>query len=109
MDNYQEASVKTANNLQTIAQSLLVQNLSQLSLPEIEGMVDAVARVAPAGNIPGVILNGLARLSGRRPSGKIVTRDVNLLFKGVESALDKGFMAHFLPGQRPLFGDTRIC
>lgn len=98
MDIYKEASVKTANNLQTIAHSLLLQDLSQLSLPEIEGMVDAVARVTPAGNVPGVILNGLARLSGRRPSGKLIKRDVNLLFKGVESALDKAVYGTFFAG-----------
>jgi len=98
MNNYKEASVKTANNLNSIAQSLLIQNLSQLSLPEIEGMVDAVARVAPAGNVPGVILNGLARLSGRRPPQKVVRRDVNLLFKGVESALDKAVYGAFFAG-----------
>ena len=98
MDTYKEASVKTADNLRSIAQSSMVQGLSQLSLPEIEGMVDAVARVAPAGNVPGVILNGLARLSGRRPPANVVKRDVNLLFKGVESALDKAVYGAFFAG-----------
>ena len=98
MDTYQEASVKTADNLRTIAQSMMVQQLSHLSLPEIEGMVDAVARVAPAGNVPGVILNGLARLSGRRPPANIIKRDVNLLFKGIESALDTAVYGTFFAG-----------
>ena len=98
MDTYKEASLKTADNLRTIAQSVMVQGLSQLSLPEIEGMVDAVARVAPAGNVPGVILNGLARLSGRRPPANVVKRDVNLLFKGVEAALDKAVYGAFFAG-----------
>ncbi len=98
MDSYQEASLKTADNLLTIAQSGMVQNVSHLSLPEIEGLVDAVARVAPAGNVPGVIVNGLARLSGRRPPPNVVKRDVNLLFKGVESALDKAVYGAFFAG-----------
>ena len=98
MDPYKQASLKTADNLRTIAQSVMIQGLSQLSLPEIEGLVDAVARVAPAGNVPGVILNGLARLSGRRPPANIVKRDVNLLFRGVESALDKAVYGAFFAG-----------
>jgi len=98
MDTYQQASIKTADNLRTIAHSAMIQGVSQLSLPEIEGMVDAVARVAPAGNVPGVILNGLARLSGRRPPANIVKRDVNLLFKGVEAALDKAVYGAFFAG-----------
>ncbi len=97
MDIYKAASIKTADNLYTIAQSIMVQELSQLSLPEIDGMVDAVARVTPAGNVPGMILNGLARLSGRRPA-KLVRRDVNLLFKGVEVALDKAVYGAFFAG-----------
>ena len=44
-----------------------VQELSRLSLPEIDAIVGLVAQVIPAGNVPGVILRGLARLSGRRP------------------------------------------
>ena len=98
MGGYLEASIKTADNLRTIAQSLMIQQLSQLSLPEIEGVVNAVARVAPAGNVPGVILNGLARLRGRRPPAYIVKRDVNLLFKGVESAIDKAVYGAFFAG-----------
>ncbi len=87
---YAQASIKTADNLRSVAHSAAVRELSQLSLPEIDTAVDAVAQFAPAGNVPGVILNGLARLPGRRPPAANVHRDINLLFKGVEAALDKG-------------------
>ncbi|MDM8531246.1 choline/carnitine O-acyltransferase [Anaerolineales bacterium HSG25] len=86
-DQFKQASMKTVGNLQSIAQSIM--GLSQLTLPEVEAVVEEVARVIPAGNVPGVVLNGLARLPDRAPPAKTVKRDINLLFKGVQQALDK--------------------
>ncbi len=93
-----ETTKKTANDLRTIARSQLVRELTPLSLPEIDAVVDLVARMLPAGNVPGVILNGLARLPGRRLPLHTVKRDINLLFKGVEQALDKALYAAFFAG-----------
>lgn len=56
---YTTASIKTAENLKTIAQSQLLRDLSQLSLPEIEAATDLISQVIPAGNVPGIILTGL--------------------------------------------------
>ena len=95
---YAKASIKTADNLRTIAHSVMLRDLSRLSLPEIDTAVDLVARMIPAGNVPGIILSGLARLSERRPSLKTVKRDINLLFKGVEQALDKAVYGAFFAG-----------
>ncbi len=95
---FAQASIKTADNLRSIAYSPSMRQLSQLSLPEVDAAVDVIARLVPAGNVPGVILNGLARLSGRRPPAATVTRDINLLFKGVESALDKAVYGAFFAG-----------
>jgi hypothetical protein len=95
---YNQASLATADNLRSIAHSTAVRDLSQLSLPEIEAAVDIVAQLVPAGNVPGVVLNGLARLPGRRPPAANVARDVNLLFKGVEAALDKAVYGAFFAG-----------
>ena len=86
---YKEASIKTADSLKSIAQSKAVRDLSQLSLPEIDAVAGLVGQVIPAGNVPGVILSGLARLSGRRPPLRALKKDVNLLFKGVEQLLDR--------------------
>ncbi|HSD84956.1 MAG TPA: hypothetical protein VLG46_13905, partial [Anaerolineae bacterium] len=56
----EQASQKTAEELRTIAHSQLVRELTPLTLPEVDAVVDLVSRVVPAGNVPGVILNGLA-------------------------------------------------
>lgn len=86
---FQEASLKTADNLKTIAQTDLLRDLSRLSLPEIEATSNLISQVVPAGNVPGVILSGLARLSGHRAPAKTVKRDIDLLFQSVEQMLDK--------------------
>jgi hypothetical protein len=95
---YKEASVKTADNLKTTAQSQLVRDLSRLSLPEIEAITNLISQVIPAGNVPGAILSGLARLPGHRPPPKTIRRDVDLLFRGVEQVLDKAVYAAFFAG-----------
>lgn len=96
---YLEATSLTGNDLKTIAHSQSVRELSSLSLPEIETIVNLVARLAPAGNVPGVILNGLARLPQRQPPQKEVKRDIRLLFKGVEQALkDRAVYFTFFAG-----------
>ncbi len=97
-NRYTEASVKTADNLRTIAHSSSVRELSRLSLPEVDAIVNEVSRVIPAGNVPGVILSGLARLSERKPSLDMVKRDINLLFKGIEQVLDKALYGAFFAG-----------
>lgn len=94
----EQASQKTAEELRTIAHSQLVRQLTPLTLPEVDAVVDLVSRVVPAGNVPGVILNGLARLSDRRLPLTTVRRDINLLFKGVEQALDRVTYGAFFAG-----------
>ncbi len=95
---YYQISQKTVSNLKSIAHSLALSELSQLSLPEIDAVADQIGRVVPAGNVPGVILNGLARLPERTPSLKNVRRDINLLFKGARQALDKTTYYTFFAG-----------
>ena len=95
---YKEASVKTAGNLKTTAQSQLLRDLSRLSLPEIEAITNLVSQIIPAGNVPGAILSGLARLPGLRPPPKTIRRDIDLLFRGVEQVLDKAVYAAFFAG-----------
>ncbi len=95
---YKEASIRTADNLKTIAQSQLLRDLSRLSLPEIEVATNLISQVIPAGNVPGVILSGLARLDGHRPPIKTIKRDIDLLFQSVEQILDKAAYAAFFAG-----------
>jgi hypothetical protein len=97
-NHYVEASIKTADNLRTIVQAADVRELSRLSLPEIDAITELVGRILPAGNVPGVIVSGLARLPGRRPPSDIVKRDMSLLFRGVEQVLDKAAYGAFFAG-----------
>lgn len=100
-----DATQKTINNLKTIARSRKVQDLSSLSLPEIDDIVDKIARFAPAGNVPGVILNGLMRLPQRIPPADLVRRDINLLFDGVQQTLiDKAVYGTFYATPAAILG-----
>ncbi len=90
--------LSTHRQLNTLAQSKDILGLSRLSLPEVEQMANQVAHALPAGNVPAMILNGLARLPGRHASQKLVRRDINMLFKGVELALDKAIYSTFFAG-----------
>src|SRR5579859_2564883 len=67
-DAYLQATRLTASDLKTIAAIPKISELSHLTLPEIEALTDQIAQVVPAGNIPGLILNGLVRLEGRQVS-----------------------------------------
>ncbi len=96
--SYIAASVNTSEDLKTIAQSVALRDLSRLSLPEIEKISRLVGQIVPAGNVPGVILSGLARLPGRTPPSSDVRRDIGLLFRGVEKMLDKAVYTAFFAG-----------
>ncbi|MFN8412597.1 MAG: hypothetical protein U0Z26_09440 [Anaerolineales bacterium] len=96
--SYQQASQLTAKDLRTIAKSASVQQLSRLSLPEVDAVVDLISKVVPAGNVPGMILSGLVRLPGRRIPAQKMQQDVNALFSGVEQILDKAVYHAFFSG-----------
>ena len=87
--SYQQASTKTANDLRTIAHSQEIRLLSRLSLPEIDAVVDLTAQIVPAGNVPGMILSGLARIPGQHLPAQTMHQHINILFKGVEQILDR--------------------
>lgn len=92
------ASLATAANLRSLARSMALRTLTHMTLPEIDSVVEQISRIVPAGNVPGVILSGMARLKDRRMSNKLIRRDVNLLFRGVEQALDKAVYGTFFAG-----------
>jgi hypothetical protein len=93
-----KASELTAASLRTVAKSSSIQQLSRLTLPEIEAVVQLVSRVIPAGNVPGMILSGLSRLPGRRIPVQKLQQDVTALFSGVEQILDQAVYAAFFAG-----------
>lgn len=95
---YRQASIKTSNDLLTIATSGDLYQLSRLSLPEVEYLTEEVARVVPAGNVPGIILSGLARVEGREIATNESQKQIGLLFRGVRQVLDKAVYGTFFAG-----------
>ena len=96
--SYQRASQLTAKDLRTVAKTISVQQLSRLSLPEVEAVVDLISKVVPAGNVPGMILSGLTRLPGRRIPVQKMQQDVNALFSGVEQIMDQAVYGAIFAG-----------
>ena len=86
---FQKATTKTAKNLRSVAESEPLRKLSHLSLPEIEAAVDLVSQIVPAGNVPGMILSGLARLPAQRIPPQTIQQHINALYSGVEQILDQ--------------------
>lgn len=81
--NYQRATQETIESLQLVANTRGIQKLTQLSLPEIDAVVELVGKVIPAGNVPGMILDGLTRISGKQVQPQKARQDINILFKEV--------------------------
>lgn len=96
--NTKKITQATIEDLIIIGSSLSQEKISDLSLPEIEEIVNVVARVMPAGNVPGLIASGLARLRGKNPSRKDVKRDINMLFHGMSHMLDHAVYGVFFIG-----------
>ncbi len=96
--SYEKASQLTASDLRSVTQTLPMQELSRLSLPEVEAVVELISKVVPAGNVPGMILSGLSRLPGRRIPVQKMQQDVNALFSGVEQILDSAVYGAFFAG-----------
>src|SRR5690606_158770 len=88
----------TAKDLRTVAKNISSQQLSRLTLPEVEAVVQLVSKIMPAGNVPGMILSGLARLPGRKIPVQKLKQDVNALFSGVEQVLDQAVYGAFFAG-----------
>lgn len=95
---YQRASQQTAEDLRTIAHNLAQERPSKVSNSELEGFVGVVAKMIPAGNVPGLILSGLARLKGQELTEQEVRRDIGLLLRGVQQVLDHAVYGTFFAG-----------
>jgi hypothetical protein len=96
--SYQRATDLTANNLQRVAKSIRSEQLSHMTLPELEAVVELVSKIVPAGNVPGMVLTGLAHLPGDRVSLQKMQQDIGALFSGVEQILDQAVYATFFMG-----------
>jgi len=101
-NGYQTATLATTNNLLQVANRPDISRLSRLTLPEIQTSVDTVAAVAPAGNVPGLILHNLARLEGKPPGADTVHRDLQALWGGVERSLTRAALVTMFAGPAAL-------
>ncbi|MDX1994546.1 MAG: hypothetical protein SF029_19345 [bacterium] len=102
MDNgspdYMEATMRTSADLYSVAASVYKEKtgeLSSLTLPEVERLSQEIAAIVPAGNVPGLILNGLANLKGRTVEPGESRKYVELLFRGVRQQMDKAIYGAF--------------
>jgi len=86
---YRRATQETVENLQQVAKSLDLRKLTKLTLPEIEAVMDLVAKVIPAGNVPGMILSGLTRISGSKVQPQKARQDINILFGEVSNLYEQ--------------------
>lgn len=94
----ESATQATAKSLGSTLTPEELQKLSKLSLPEITEIVGLIARVVPAGNLPGMILNGFARLRTRKVPAEKVRSDVNALYRAVEQSFDRVIYGAFFAG-----------
>ncbi len=86
----------TAADMRMTAYSLAES--SELSTLEIDAMIEQVARIVPAGNIPNLILSGLARVNGAVPGADHMRRDIGMLFQGVRHMRDNIVYSAFFAG-----------
>src|SRR5262245_49795619 len=94
--DYDEAKQLTALSLQKFVET--TEQLTHLSLPERNALIEEIARVVPAGNVPGLVSAGLATLPGRVVSNADNRRNLNLLMQGMHTFLDKAVFNTFFVG-----------
>lgn len=94
--DYDEAKQLTVLSLQKFVET--TEQLTHLSLPERNALIEEIARVVPAGNVPGLVSAGLATLPGRVVSNADNRRNLNLLMQGMHTFLDKAVFNTFFVG-----------
>lgn len=95
-DIEQPGSDITLHSLERVSSETL-SRLSALTLPEVEQLKHEIANILPAGNLPGLILSGLANLKERRISRKRAHDDINTLFQGA-NLLPQGLYSLLIAG-----------
>jgi hypothetical protein len=86
----------TAADMRMTAYSLMES--SELSTLEIDAMIEQVAKIVPAGNIPNLILSGLSKVNGAVPAAEHMRRDIGMLFQGVRHMRDNIVYSAFFAG-----------
>ncbi len=95
MSDYYKAQEVTAISLHHMIDTT---ELTHLSLPERKALVDEIARVIPAGNVPSMVAAGLMQAPGRVVSDLDNRRNLTLLMQGMQTFLDKAIYKTFFGG-----------
>src|SRR5260221_12971359 len=85
--DYEYAKQMTALSLYKMIEA--TEQLTHLSLPERSLLVEEIARVVPAGNMPSLIAAGLAKLPGRSVPVTESRRKLSLLMQWIQNFMDK--------------------
>lgn len=105
LSDQERATEETAKSLQKVARPLAQQKLTQLTLPEVDAVVEEVSKIIPAGNVPGMILSGLTRISGNIVQPQKAKQDINILFKEASIFLEQiKYGAFFATPARIIWG-----
>ncbi len=91
-----QARQLTALSLQKLVDT--TDQLTHLSLPERTALVEEIARIIPAGNVPSLVAAGLANLPGRSVPVSDTRRNLALLIQGMQTFLDKAVYQAFFVG-----------
>ena len=94
--DYDNAKHLTAMSLTNMIET--TDQLTHLSLPERTALVEEVARVVPAGNVPSMVAARLANLPGRTVPIQETRRNLNLLMQGMQTFMDKAVFNTFFVG-----------
>src|SRR5258708_30924904 len=94
--DYDHAKQATALSLNKMIEA--TEQLTHLSLPERSLLVEEIARVVQAGNMPSLIAAGLAKLPGRSVPITESRRNLSLLMQGLQTFMDKAVYQTFFAG-----------
>src|SRR5258707_756077 len=94
--DYEYAKQMTALSLNKMIEA--TEQLTHLSLPERSLLVDEIARIVPAGNMPSLIAAGLAKLPGRSVPVTESRKNLSLLMQGMQTFMDKAVYQTFFVG-----------
>lgn len=85
--DYDEARQLTAISLKQYADT--TDQLTYLALPERDALIEEIARIVPAGNVPTMISMGLNHINGRVVPVNETRRNLALLLQGMQTFVDK--------------------
>jgi hypothetical protein len=85
--DYDEARQLTAISLKQYADT--TDQLTYLALPERDALIEEIARIVPAGNVPTMISMGLNHINGRVVPVHETRRNLALLLQGMQTFVDK--------------------